>query len=68
MKKCFRKDQLMVKVYENKNSMGEAAAEEAAEDTAARQRSGAHLPGRGAEAAQETLIVGWVKRSVTHQR
>jgi glucosamine-6-phosphate deaminase len=30
MKKCFRKDQLMVKVYENKNSMGEAAAEEAA--------------------------------------
>jgi len=30
MKKCFRKDQLMVKVYENKNSMGKAAAEEAA--------------------------------------
>jgi len=30
MKKCFRKDQLIVKVYENKNSMGKAAAEEAA--------------------------------------
>ena len=30
MKKCFRKDHLMVKVYENKNSMGKAAAEEAA--------------------------------------
>jgi len=30
MKKCFKKDQLMVKVYENKNSMGKAAAEEAA--------------------------------------
>ena len=30
MKKCFREDQLMVKVYENKNSMGKAAAEEAA--------------------------------------
>ena len=30
MKKCFRKDQLIVKVYENKHSMGKAAAEEAA--------------------------------------
>jgi len=30
MKKCFKKGPLMVKVYENKNSMGKAAAEEAA--------------------------------------
>ncbi|HER23543.1 MAG TPA: glucosamine-6-phosphate deaminase [Candidatus Atribacteria bacterium] len=30
MKKYFRKGQLMVKVYENKNSMGKAAAEKAA--------------------------------------
>ena len=31
MIKHFKKDQLMVKVYENKNSMGKAAAEEVAE-------------------------------------
>ena len=75
MKKCFRKDQLIVKVYENKNSMGKAAAEEAAKilvDAIKEKGKATFIAATGAsqfeflENLTSTSSIDWSKTTMFH--